>query len=152
MRLQDFAKLTPKSMTIGLLEAQGDNTTTKALKLTIEQVDGDYSPSIISFRGYLGIIWRSPGQDWICMIIDSKLNEGEFYHPWGCKTKHEALTYLRSHLAQCAWDGIEERSPLIQNYWDQLQFSNWARFQKRLESLRHPVWWKRALSAISSLF
>jgi hypothetical protein len=162
MKLTDLVDLTPptsKSIKVcprlhwtaklGRAEAQGDDANTAVLKLrqTIERAfDGDYTPRTLTFRGYLGLLCRTP-EHWAYTIIPpEKLQkqEGQITSQW-CSSridsKEEAIKRLRSHMADCVWDGEEEQSPLlVDDPEEQERFTRGVRWQKRFRVLRqmHP--------------
>jgi|SRR5947207_4711905 len=158
MKLTDFVTLTPptpKSVKVcpryywranigGVVEATGDDAeaTVKRLKTLIERAfEGDYSPRIVMFRGYLGISWRTTHM-WAYKITDPEgllKSEGTLTPLRGCSSypvEDEIHKHLRSDMAQRAWNGEEEQSPIIEDKEDQKAFISWARWQKRYKQLQ----------------
>jgi len=156
MKLTDLVSLippTPKSIKVlaqhswtaklGRAEATGHDadTAVKALRQMIERAfHGNYTPFTLIFRGHLGLISRTP-EHWAYSIIPpQKLQEqeGRITRQWSSSlfdTEEEARKALRSHMAQYAWDGEEEQSPLIEDTEDQQQFTHHCRWQKRYKEL-----------------
>lgn len=110
------------------------------LKKTVKQAfDGDYLPTIISFRGLTGIVWREL-QCWYYKILEAgDLSSGTQKKLWGCtvyESETEAMKRLRSHLADLAHDEEEETSPIILDEEDQERFGKAWRWQKRFQVLK----------------
>ncbi len=157
MKLTDLVTLTaptPKSVKVfarpywtakigSKVEATGNDayTAIEALRKVIENAfDGSYTPHMLSFRGHLGIAWRT-SEHWAYMIIDpdgikkaegvlTRLRANSLYD-----AEQETHKHLRSHMAQWIWDGQEEQSSLIEDEEDQQRFTSWTRWQKRYKEL-----------------
>lgn len=100
---------------------------------------GDYRPRLISFRGDVALIYRTPnsfGSQWRYEIINQSCllsvdTAGRVLAGLtSFDTLAEADRYARHHLAQNLWDGGEEVSPIIMDAKDQREFGGWARWQK----------------------
>ncbi|SRR5579884_617422 len=128
---------------IGQAEATDDdkNTAIEKLRTLIKRAfDGDYSPHIITYRGYQGIAWRTP-HNWTYKVLDPdgvQQCEGTLTRLWGCSSydsEKEVQKHLRFHLAEIAWNGQEETSTIITDAQDQEQFGRNCRWQKRYKEL-----------------
>jgi len=153
MRLSDFVKIvppTPRNIKIGVCKyweatigrACGTGETEKEalgdLQRTIKHAfDGDYNPSVIVFRGLLGIAWRASDYwYWHVESLDKISDMTKIAGYCGCDSEDEALQCMRYDLAQTAWDGTEMQSPIILDPADQEQFGRWACFQKCYQELK----------------
>jgi hypothetical protein len=158
MKLTDLVTLiapTPKSVKlfarrywtakIGGAEATGKTSdqAITALGKTIARVfDGNYTPYALPFRGWLGLAWRSPrGWEYHFYNVAEEFGpkEGTVFLLRSCNgadTEQEVVKRLRAHLADVAWDGEEEASPIIIDEQDQERFGRDARWQKRYRALK----------------
>jgi hypothetical protein len=110
------------------------------LKVTVKQVfEGDYCPSLITFRGLIGIVWREL-HGWSHRVLESDEIHPEAQNSiWSCNisnSQEEALRLLRFQLADMAWDGDEEYSPIIIGEEEQSRFGKAMRWQKRYRALK----------------
>ena len=152
MKLTDFIELLPPDprsvkilprrhweARIGGASSIGDSSGEAAerLRRTVEKAfDGDYDPSVMLFRDYIGVLWRETF-GWRYNI--KRLSDVSHVQKMGsCSyfdTEQQALHSLCMNLAQDGWDGQEMESPLLLSKNDQDDFSRWARYQKRYQEL-----------------
>lgn len=98
----------------------------------IGALDGSYDPLLLTFRGWICMVWRDPDHRWGYSITSpgndsAQPLEAQFS---GCSSRVEAERLARLFLAWKAWDGKEESSPLLTQPEDQEQFAQLIRRQQ----------------------
>ncbi|GHP00730.1 hypothetical protein KSF_107770 [Reticulibacter mediterranei] len=99
----------------------------------IPALDGSYVPLVLTFRGWIALVWRDPNHQWgfTSFALGS---DGVHYleaDVSGCTSRTDALRQARLSLARQTWDGEEESCPLLIEPKDQQWFTQWVRERKQ---------------------
>ncbi len=99
-----------------------------------ESLSGDYTPTVLEWRGNAILVWREPsGWGHRYIVHDGKTVEGRVY---ACcqDTKEEATRSALNSLAQSGWShfDVEDWAPeILRDRADIAEFKSWVKFQRR---------------------
>jgi hypothetical protein len=162
LRLSDFILITPPApkrahgnhkwrAELGGIETQAEekDDAVQQLHQEVEQaLTGSYQPILLSYKGYIGLVWRTPTCQWCSRILSPEIIfEGKpktvamnTCYP----TAEEAIRRLRNHLAQWIWsehrdwtDAIAKELFRENEEEDREDFLHDCRWQTRFTELQY---------------